>query len=219
MNYLIVGDIHGCYYTFNQLLTHWKREEETLILVGDLIDRGQYSAEVVLKAMELTQAYDNCIILKGNHEAELIQYILEGNNENWTHQGGEETLVQFAQKGIEHQAILSWLVERPLCYEMTHFIVTHAGITETEHPFLEAEDDSVLWNRKPLKALGKLQIHGHTPLKSNQAQYTPDSDSWNIDTGAYYGYGLAGLRIAADARVIECLTIPTDQRDIRSLVV
>jgi serine/threonine protein phosphatase 1 len=215
MNYFIIGDIHGCYYTLNQLLTHWKKEEETLILVGDLIDRGKYSAEVVLKAMELTSTYDNCIVLKGNHEAELIQYIIEGSNENWTRQGGDVTLAHFAQKGIQNEVILPWLVQRPLCYETPHFIVTHAGIAETEDPFLEEGDDSVLWNRKPLKAIGKLQIHGHTPLKSNQAQYTPDSDSWNIDTGAYYGYGLTGLRIAADATVIESLTIPTDQRDIR----
>lgn len=73
MNYFIVGDIHGCYYTFCQLLTHWKREEEVLVLVGDLIDRGNYSAKVLQLCKELSEGDHQVVVLKGNHEAELIQ--------------------------------------------------------------------------------------------------------------------------------------------------
>lgn len=100
-----------------------------------------------------------------------------------------------------------------LKFETPHFIVTHAGITDTEDPFLETEDTSVLWNRKPLIPIGKLQIHGHTPLQAHQAQYTPLSDSWNIDTGAYYGYGLTGLKLSADAQMQTPITIVTEDQD------
>lgn len=213
MNYFIIGDIHGCYYTFCQLLTHWNREEETLILVGDLIDRGNYSARVLKICMELTATHDNVVVLKGNHEAELIQYVIEGHNDNWTSQGGDLTLLNFEENQLQTKDYIKWLQALPLKFETPHFIVTHAGITETENPFLEEHDDSVLWNRKPIANIGLLQIHGHTPLRMNQAQYTPISNSWNIDTGAYYGFGLTGLRIEAEAQVQNPITIKTDQRD------
>lgn len=219
MNYFIVGDIHGCYYTFLHLLSHWKREEEVLVLVGDLIDRGNYSAKVLAYCMEITRHSTNVVVLKGNHEAELIQYLVTGSNDNWTRQGGDDTLLNFEAYKLSLNHYLPWLQGLPLKFETTHFIVTHAGITTTINPYLEEDDNSVLWNRKPLRHLGKLQIHGHTPLKANQAKFTPDSNSWNIDTGAYYGYGLTALRIKADATVLESITLPTDQRDICDLVV
>lgn len=213
MNGLIIGDIHGCYYTFCKLLESWDKEKEVLVLVGDLIDRGNYSAKVVKKCIELTRTYKNIVILKGNHEAELIQYIQEGTNANWTSQGGDLTLLDFEKEGIKYAAILAWLTNLPLYYETPDFMVTHAGITTTENPFLEAADDSVLWNRKPLRNLGKLQIHGHTPLQANQALYNPLSHSWNIDTGAYYGFGLTAIRIENATLRHALIHVPTDARD------
>lgn len=213
MNCLIIGDIHGCYYTFSKLLKSWNKEQEVLVLVGNLIDRGNYSAKVVKKGMKLMHTYENIVILKGNHEAELIQYIQEGTNDNWTSQGGDLTLLDFEDAGIHYSDMLAWLMELPLYYETPHFMVTHAGITTTENPFLEAAEDSVVWNRKALRNIGKLQIHGHTPLLSNQAHYNPRSNSWNIDTGAYYGFGLTAIRIENSATIHTLIHIPTDQRD------
>ncbi|MGS4344619.1 metallophosphoesterase [Myroides odoratus] len=100
MNYFIIGDIHGCYYTFCQLLGHWDSAKETLILVGDLIDRGKHSAKVLQLCKELSEGEDKVVILKGNHEAELIQYVLEGSNDNWTSQGGDLTLLNFDQEKL-----------------------------------------------------------------------------------------------------------------------
>jgi len=213
MRYFIIGDVHGCYYTLSQLLTAWNPLTEQLIFVGDLIDRGRFSAKVLTKCMELTTQYDHVVVLKGNHEAELIQYIQEGGNENWTSQGGDLTILDFEKHGILGDAILDWLLDLPLLVEKEYFIVTHAGITHTEDPFLEEGDDSVLWNRKPLRNLGKLQVHGHTPLFNKQAKYCADSNSWNLDTGAYYGYGLTAIRLSDSAEILEHLTIPTDPRD------
>lgn len=213
MGYFIIGDVHGCYYTLCHLLQHWDASKEELIFVGDLIDRGHFSAKVLTLCMELTQQYEAVVVLKGNHEAELIQYIQEGGNENWTRQGGDLTVLDFEKHGLVLESIVSWLVCLPLRFEKEHFIVTHAGITHTEDPFLEEGDDSVLWNRKPLRNLGKLQLHGHTPLQVKQAKYCADSNSWNLDTGAYYGYGLTAIRLSDAAEILEHLTIPTDPRD------
>lgn len=214
MNYFIIGDIHGCYYTFCQLLGHWDSAKETLILVGDLIDRGKHSAKVLQLCKELSEGEDQVVILKGNHEAELIQYVLEGSNDNWTSQGGDLTLLNFDQEKLLIQDYMSWLQALPLQFETPYFSVTHAGITATADPFLEEHEDSVLWNRKPLQNIGKVQVHGHTPLLAFSAQYTSESNAWNIDTGAFYGYGLTGIKITNKSQEGIPLSVPTDPRDI-----
>ncbi len=40
MNLFIIGDVHGCFHTFSELLTHRDPATEHLIQVGDLVDRG-----------------------------------------------------------------------------------------------------------------------------------------------------------------------------------
>ena len=214
MNYFIIGDIHSCYYTFCQLLGHWDSAKETLILVGDLIDRGKHSAKVLQLCKELSEGEDKVVILKGNHEAELIQYVLEGSNDNWTSQGGDLTLLNFDQEKLLIQDYMSWLQALPLQFETPYFSVTHAGITATADPFLEEHEDSVLWNRKPLQNIGKVQVHGHTPLLAFSAQYTSESNAWNIDTGAFYGYGLTGIKITNKSQEGIPLSVSTDPRDI-----
>ena len=73
MNYFIIGDVHGCYHTLYALLEQWNPKSEHLILVGDLIDRGNYSWLVVDKCLSLLNDPSVFVtILKGNHEAELI---------------------------------------------------------------------------------------------------------------------------------------------------
>ncbi|MEK6494466.1 metallophosphoesterase family protein [Myroides odoratimimus] len=217
MNYFIIGDIHGCYHTFCSLLEQWDSSNEHLILVGDLIDRGNYSWLVVEKCLALLNDTTLSVtVLKGNHEAELIQYIKDGRHEIWTSQCGLATLEDFHRHHVDLQNLLPHLERLPLMFETSSFIVTHAGVCDTANPYEETNWDGVLWTRKPLVNLHKLQVHGHTPLKQNHPQYTVDSHSYNIDTGAYYGYGLTGIKLDQVANVIEIINIPTDRRDIAS---
>ncbi|PQA97070.1 serine/threonine protein phosphatase [Chryseobacterium shigense] len=213
MNFFIIGDVHGCFYTLEKILTHWNADHEYLIFLGDLIDRGNYSSKVIEKCMKLEKSFPNCIILKGNHEYEFIEYYDKGENLNWTRQCGEKTLNDFNKNKIDHKKTRNWFQSLPLKHETDFLMITHAGISETEDPYNENHDDSVLWNRKDLKNIGKLQVHGHTPLKRNAPLFNDNSNSINIDTGAVYGFGLTGLKVSADSSVIEIINIPTDVRD------
>jgi hypothetical protein len=49
---LVVGDVHGCYYTFRSLIAQYWRlpQDEILVQLGDLIDRGNYSPECAATA-------------------------------------------------------------------------------------------------------------------------------------------------------------------------
>lgn len=73
-NILIVSDIHGHFKQFEELLTYWN-QEDTLVILGDLIDRGPDSLKVIEKVIELKQIYeDKVIFVKGNHEEMLLNF-------------------------------------------------------------------------------------------------------------------------------------------------
>ncbi|GIN87436.1 hypothetical protein J6TS2_38220 [Heyndrickxia sporothermodurans] len=76
MNYFVIGDVHGCYYTFHNLLNkHWNKVNEMIIQLGDLIDRGKNSPQMVGFAMKLSKHFPNQVIfLKGNHEYEITEH-------------------------------------------------------------------------------------------------------------------------------------------------
>lgn len=216
MNILVVGDVHGCLNTFKALLdNHWKRDVELLIQVGDLIDRGNFSPQTLLYAVELIEQKNNVVFLKGNHEYELLKHLFNGPNDNWLRQGGDFTLKQFQKAGINIHDYSDWLNKLPLKWENENILITHAGISaEITDPYVEAAKNGVLWNRTSLKNIGKLQIIGHTPLRKNSPEFNETSNSWNIDSGAYLNHGLSALKISEKGDVLEVMNVPTSKNDI-----
>jgi serine/threonine protein phosphatase 1 len=214
MNCLVIGDVHGCLYTFKNLITkHWNKENEVLIQLGDLIDRGKNSPQMVQLARQLkTDFPEQAIFLKGNHEFEIIDHVLNQPNHNWLRQCGEETLRQYEAENRDCKDDVSWMKGLPLYWESEHLFVSHAGIAEqATNPFKEDDGYSVLWNRSPLKNIGKLQIIGHTPCE--EPKYDKHRHSWNIDTGAAYSGYLTGVKIQQNGKVIEFIREKTDSRD------
>ena len=69
---LVVGDVHGCFYTFQMMIAeHWRVLEEVLVQVGDLIDLGNYSPDCVATARSRASRFPGrADFLKGNHEFE-----------------------------------------------------------------------------------------------------------------------------------------------------
>ncbi|WP_374019091.1 metallophosphoesterase family protein [Paenibacillus thiaminolyticus] len=216
MELLVVGDVHGCFHTFTKLINeHWNSGKQVLVQLGDLLDRGKFSPETMLYAIELQKNNpDTVFFLKGNHEFEVIVHVEEGN-ENWLKQCGQETLRQFERKSLELVNYISWLKSLPLYYENDYAFISHAGISLTaENPFEESHPESVLWNRGPLKNMGKLQIIGHTPCNSGRAEFDRESNSLNIDTGAYLPKGLTAVKMNDDGQVDEIIFVPTLSIDV-----
>ncbi|WHY00473.1 metallophosphoesterase family protein [Neobacillus sp. DY30] len=214
MNYFVIGDVHGCYYTFVTMLTkYWDKENEILIQLGDLIDRGNYSPKMVQFARQLRDEFPTQVyFLKGNHEFEMIGHFTNQPNHNWLRQCGEETLRQYEAEERDCMSDVNWMKQLPLCYENAHLFVSHAGISaQTKNPFDEEDSCGVLWNRSPLKNIQKLQIIGHTPC--DEPKYDVHSHSWNIDTGAAYSGYLTGIKIQPNGEVIEFVREKTDNRD------
>lgn len=215
MNYFVVGDVHGCYHTFSQLIAReWEKENEVLVQVGDLIDRGNHAPEVVALARRMNAEWpEQAIFLKGNHELEMEEHVFHGPNPNWLRQGGAETLAQYEQADRDFESDMEWLRSRPLFFETDGVFVSHAGIAlRAENPLVERDVYGILWNRSPLKNIGKLQIIGHTPRK--EPVYDEQSHAWNIDTGAVYNGYLTGVKVKPNGDIIEFVNEKTDPRDI-----
>ena len=217
MNYFVIGDVHGCYHTFENMITkHWNKENEVLIQLGDLIDRGKNSPQMVKLARQLKEDFpDRVIFLKGNHEFEIIDHVVNQPNHNWLRQCGEETLRQYEAVKRDCQSDVNWMKELQLFYENDHLFVSHAGISQqSANPFNEEDSFGILWNRSPLTNINKLQIIGHTPCE--EPKYDEQSHSWNIDTGAAYTGYLTGVKISHSGEMIEFIKEDTDARDRNS---
>ncbi|WP_209329659.1 metallophosphoesterase [Lunatimonas salinarum] len=215
-NLFVIGDVHGCWHTYIKLLQHWNPETELLIQVGDLVDRGLYSNRCLEKSKELEEGFPGrAVFLKGNHELMMIKYLIgEDLRNHWLVNGGKETLSSFANVESLAEEWVDWLGRRDLFWQNDAVFVSHAGISHTNDPFVEENRHGILWNRGLLRDLGKLQVIGHTPQINGRATFISDPPSWNVDTAAFRGVCLTGIKLDMAGALLEEINIPTDPRDI-----
>lgn len=203
MSTYIISDIHGCNIKFRKALKSIKlKKEDTLVLLGDLIDRGPDSKEVLDTVFLLKEHNFNIICIKGNHEQMLLDSLNDFNQElNWLRNGGKETLSSFLTSDIEKipEKYIDFLKSLDTYYILDDFIFVHAGIDMTlQDPF--SDEKSLLWLRKweekfDEKWLGKrIVIHGHTPTEKDEiiSRFKSKKQVLCIDNGSYLdkdGYG------------------------------
>jgi serine/threonine protein phosphatase 1 len=214
---LVIGDIHGCFYTLEKMLAHWEPREQRLVFVGDYIDRGNFSGRVLKLLVEIKNSNQDVILLKGNHEYIYKFHYTNVEQLDWATIGaGKATILDFEREGISIDEAIVFFDSLKLDFENEGFIVSHAGIAQT-HTDVYAEDNyeyGVLWNRKRLLNLGKPQIIGHTPHELKTPLFNKESNSYNIDSGCCYGRGLMGIVISEKGELEEVFFEEVDLRDI-----
>lgn len=103
---LVIPDVHGSVLSLNETIFNTEKfvfEEginlTDIIFLGDFVDRGGYSMEVLEKVLDLRRNY-NVVTLMGNHEAIMLRALVTKdfkNIYNWIFNGGFKTLVSFAK--------------------------------------------------------------------------------------------------------------------------
>lgn len=216
MNLFVVGDVHGCYYTWQQLLRQWQPAQELLIQVGDLVDRGNFSPATVSAAIGLQQHHPQTVFfLKGNHEYGMTLHCgPDGPYPAWLHWGGRGTLQQYRQHPSLLRLHAEWLSRRPLYWENEHLFISHAGLADTAQPLSETNPNGILWRRGPLRNIGRRQVVGHTPTPDGQPYLDDAANALYIDTGAYAGHGLTAVRLSSTGTLLATFTVPTHPDDI-----
>lgn len=192
-----IGDIHGCLEKLRELMdkTGIDYTRDTLVFIGDYIDRGSFSKEVVDYILRLRSKYENIICLLGNHEQMFLRY-LEGIDEDlYLSNGGVNTLRSYEillsdnaekRKSKIPAAHRQFFESLSLYYETDEYIFVHAGL-RPGLPLSDQEPHDLLWIRYEFmesgQNFGKTVVFGHTPLMSPLI----DKNKIGIDTGAVYG--------------------------------
>jgi hypothetical protein len=165
----IVGDIAGRFATFQTLLS--KMPKGPVISVGDLVDRGPRSKEVV----EWFMMRPDNIALFGNHEDLCVRYLLSQDLLDWKlweNNGGAATLASFYDAKedcpVVSEEIVEWLSALPHHASNRKLIITHAPLFKG-CPFPNLGDkDYFIWNRAHPNRRQEYQVYGHNGVASIQ---------------------------------------------------
>ncbi len=192
-----IGDIHGCLDKLARLTQRIDASRnDTIIFLGDYIDRGPDSAGVIEFLLNFREkSPSNIIFLKGNHEVMLLDYLSGRNQESYLYYGGVDTSDSYSARygkfsiPEEHLAFLKGLES---FYQTEKYFFVHAGL-KPGVPILEQRDSDRLWIRwefvKSDYDWGKRVIFGHTPFIVPRIE----PNKIGIDTGAVYGRDLTCL--------------------------
>jgi len=215
MNLFIIGDVHGCFHTFSELLRQWRPATEHLIQVGDLVDRGRFAPETVELCRLLSeQRPSTTTFLMGNHENGLLRHLgPRGPYPSWLQWGGRSTMEQYGRRPQLLAQHLPWLEARPLQWHNDHLLVSHAGLSASPHALEPEHPDGLLWRRGPLRKLPQLQVVGHTPT-DGQPRLDEATNTLYIDTGAFLGQALTGVRLSATGEWLDTVQVPTHANDL-----
>src|SRR5215813_12487398 len=98
MTTYVIGDIHGRAQLLEQLIRDvpWDIKHDKIIFLGDLIDRGKQSPEVIDLVMDLMKENPNVVVLRGNHEQMMLD-CLEYGELQWLipENGGQATIASY----------------------------------------------------------------------------------------------------------------------------
>ena len=192
MNYmagrtLAIGDIHGSLVALETLAQEMNfSKEDTLIFLGDYVDRGPQSKGVLDWLMDHQEKL-NIITLKGNHEIMMLDAIDDLTLFSfWAMNGGIETLHSFGCLPEEiDRKYLDFMDNCQLYHETKDHIFIHAGCVP-DLPLDAQGPETLCWLRfRNLKAhqSNKVIICGHTPQSGNIPGILPYAVC--IDTHAF----------------------------------
>jgi len=214
--YYFIGDIHGYYDKLLSLMKKIEKElheNDVLVFLGDYIDRGGSSYEVIDYLISISKKHQS-VFLKGNHEDMLMRYLKgEDLRDIYLINGGQETINSYRKKGgvfripAHHSDFYNSLF---LYYEGDDFIAVHAGLDPKINNIDEQNEKDLLWIRdaffRASKRWEKTVIFGHTPTslfhKYGEVIFDEERNIIAVDSGVIYGGPISAVRLP-DRRVFQ----------------
>jgi len=204
-----VGDIHGCCRKLASLIERLPldRDRDFLIFLGDYIDRGPESREVIEYLLKLRGEVRNAVFLLGNHEHALLEYSRTGDVDylrTLRSIGVESTLKSYSDSPVRFLSDLSFLPSEHirfletlrLYFKLDGYLFIHAGTIPGEDLDHCPLDRLLTVRERFLKyegASNEVTVFGHTRFETPFV--TPDKIG--IDTGAAYGNLLTAVELPA----------------------
>lgn len=215
-----IGDIHGRADLLERLLDKIEADIEGfegkahLVFLGDYIDRGLQSRQVIEILLSDRLEPFETHFLKGNHEDAILSFLADpGFGPKWAAYGGRETLVSYGVRPPRslslnteweraHDAFLKaipnvhqkFLMTLPTSVRIGGYGFAHAGLRPGK-TFAEQSDDDLMWIRDEFlggkSTFDVMVVHGHTPVDQPHS----DHRRINVDTGAYFTGRLTAAKL------------------------
>ena len=234
-----IGDIHGRLDLFRRLIADVAIDNRLrdpmvtgIVLLGDVIDRGPQSAELLRACRELARSTDRFVMLKGNHEAMMVTALRHDLRalKPWLRYGGRQTLHSFGMTDAEiddpepfdmaadarrrvGDDLLDWIESLPVSLRAMNYLFVHAGIRPGV-ALKDQEEDDMLWIRDEFLDSdedfgGLVVVHGHTVFEGRPGI---TDRRIGIDTGAYYTGQLTAVGLEAGEGWIFSTSDPAQPR-------
>lgn len=223
---IAISDIHGMYQMFLKLLekVNYDFKRDQLIILGDLVDRGPESRELIEYLISLRNKGANLVVLRGNHDDMFIQSLNDQYSvDRWLLNGGVQTLESYFKGSLISQGVetaikhikdnyknhIEFLENLQLYYETDDFIFVHAGIDPQLDDWKDTDPHDFMWIRQeffyafePLKIGNKKVVFGHSPVRfikcserTDDIWFSPCGQKIGIDGAAAYSGQLNALII------------------------
>lgn len=215
----VIADIHGEYDMFMDLLNQIKlKNEDTLYILGDVLDRGPNPIKVMLKLMQMP----NVICIVGNHELmalECLEFLMQEITEmsidqldekmldnlvTWQYNGSKTTIDEFRSLSRQmQQEVIDFIKESSIYEELTikgkDYLLVHGGLGNY-YPGKDIEDYSLkelIWDRAEYDIQyfqDMYVVTGHTPTQEIIGNPRPGyiykgNNHIAMDCGCYYPDG------------------------------
>jgi len=193
---IVIGDVHGHYDGLMTLLEALAPgSDDRVYFLGDLIDRGPKSAQVVEFVKE--SSYQT---LLGNHEQLMLDALPNGpvdlrSWQAWLYSGGDATIASYRDTGMMPYKHLEWMRSLPTHLDLGDIWLVHAGV-DPKLPIHQQSIEQFCWIRQAFHNISKpyftnkLIITGHTITFTFEGVMPGElvrGPGWlDIDTGAYH---------------------------------
>ncbi len=159
----------------------------TIVFMGDYIDRGPQSAQVLGRLIAGPPEGWRWICLKGNHEAMMSLGLRNPDRLDWwLDNGGDATVLSYRDDRTVIVAHLAWIDALPAIQMDAHRIYVHAGV-DPAMPITAQAEKVLLWKRYPAEADeghgSRHLVHGHDPNADGPLRLANRTD---LDTYAWY---------------------------------
>lgn len=206
----VIADIHGCYQTLKALLEHGINpgNEDHIYFLGDYIDRGPGSRQVIDYLRTLQQEGLSITTLMGNHEEGMLnawkeahapaRFALFGKKypakSAWYSYGGEATMRSFGTDNLQGipEDYIEWIEQLTPYAAEEKFLLAHAGFN-FRHDDIFADTEAMRWVRDfevdMTKTGGRRVIHGHVPVSLELVETFVQTDRYpyiDLDNGCVY---------------------------------
>lgn len=171
-----IGDIHGCSVALKTLLEAIApTSDDTIISLGDIVDRGDNSRAAIEMLMDLRERC-KFVLIQGNHEDMMLEVLKQVEPpQEWLKHGGVSTLDSYGFTGdlmVIPEEHIAFVESGVLYYETDQHFFVHANY-EPNKPLGEQDEERLKWTSliesTPTRHMsGKKAIVGHTPDKSGE---------------------------------------------------